>query len=63
MTALSAMDIHDVVVRLEELHGRKAAAEAARRATEFEQSGDAAQSAEWRRIEAALKVRLGPHQS
>ncbi len=63
MTALSAIDIHDFVVRLEELHGRKAAAEAARRAAEFEASGDTDQSEDWKRIEAALKVRLGPHQS
>ena len=63
MDDLDAMDIQDIARRLYEAHGPRAAAEAARKAQEQEAAGDAGDAEAWRRVEAALIRRIGPHVS
>jgi hypothetical protein len=56
-------DIHDYARQLLEAHGAKAVVEAAQKARAFEEQGDSDQAETWRRIEAALKLMRGPHES
>ncbi|MBL1257067.1 hypothetical protein [Methylocystis sp. Sn-Cys] len=60
---MEELDIQDYARRLFDAHGDKAVAEAAQKAAALEQSGEAEQAKNWRRIEAALYQMLGPHQS
>ena len=55
-------DIHDYARRLLSALGAKAVAIAAQKASALEQKGQGDQAKTWRRIEAALYQRLGPHQ-
>lgn len=52
----------DYARQLFEAHGAKAIAEAAQRASAFEEKGEKEEAKIWRRIEAALKEMAGPHQ-
>src|SRR5262245_15519391 len=61
--AMQTIDVQDYARQLLEAHGFKAIAEAARKASVFEQQGDDAQAQTWRRIEAALMQMRGPHES
>ena len=56
------IEIHDYARQLLEAHGGKAIAEAARKASSFEEAGEGEQAQTWRRIEAALKSMRGPHE-
>ncbi len=60
---MDASQVADYARRLREAHGEQAAYEAARKAAEYEKDGDAANAETWRRIEAALVERQGPHES
>ena len=57
------MEIHDYARRLLEAHGAQAIAEAAQKAISFENQGDVELAKDWRRIEDAMKLMRGPHQS
>ena len=56
-------EIHDYARQLFEAHGDKAVVEAAQKACSCEQQGDGEQAETWRRVEAALKLMCGPHES
>ena len=56
-------EIHEYARELLEAHGAKAVAEAAEKARSFEEKGNDEEAKTWRRIEAALKLMSGPHQS
>ncbi|MBV9652933.1 MAG: hypothetical protein JOZ42_00070 [Acetobacteraceae bacterium] len=56
-------EIHDYARQLLEAHGGKAVAEAAQKAAGFERRGEPKQAETWRRIEDALKLMRGPHQT
>lgn len=56
-------EIQDYARQLLEAHGDKALAEAAQKARSFEERGNAEQATTWRRIEAAIKLMRGPHES
>jgi hypothetical protein len=60
---MQATDVQDYARQLFEAHGFTAIAEAAQKASTFEQQGDAQQARTWRRIEAALIEMRGPHAS
>jgi hypothetical protein len=60
---MHAIDIRDYARQLLEAHGDEAVAEAARKARELEQRGDAEEAGTWRQIEATLKAMRGPHAS
>lgn len=60
---LRETDIHDYAQQLLETHGDKAVAEAARMARTYEQQNQSDDAETWRRVEAALKLRQGPHVS
>jgi hypothetical protein len=60
---MEATKIQEYARQLLEAHGAKAVVEAAQKARTFEQQGDAKQAETWRRIEAALMLMRGPHQS
>ena len=60
---MQATDVQDYARQLFEAHGFIAIAEAAQKASTFEQQGDAQQARTWRRIEAALIEMRGPHAS
>jgi hypothetical protein len=60
---MQATEIQDYARQLREAHGFKAIAEAAQKARAFEQQGDTEQAQTWRRIESALKLQQGPHES
>ena len=62
-TTLHEAEIHDYARQLLDAHGDKAVAEAAQRASSLEEKGQLEDSRSWRRIEAAIKLMLGPHQS
>ena len=62
MTPMHAIEVQDIARRLLETRGAKAPAEAAQRASAFEQAGDQEQAQTWRRIEAALMLMRGPRQ-
>jgi hypothetical protein len=57
---LTEVQIFDYARRLFEARGPKAIAEAAQKASVFEQQGDADQARTWRQIEAALRSLRGP---
>jgi hypothetical protein len=46
-----------------ETHGDKAVVVAAKRARSFEKNGNSEEATTWRKIEAAIKLMRGPHQS
>jgi len=56
-------EIQDYARQLIEAHGDKAVAEAAQKARSFEEKGNAEDAKTWRRIEAAIKLMRGPHES
>ena len=60
---MQAVDIQDYARQLLEAHGDKAVAEVAQKARALEDQGKREDAEQWRRIEAALKEMLGPHQS
>jgi hypothetical protein len=60
---MQEIDIHDYARQLLEAHGDKAVAEAAQRACMLERQGKSEQADTWRRVEAALKLIRGPHES
>jgi hypothetical protein len=57
---LTEVEIFDYARRLFEARGAKAIAEAAQKASSFEQQGDSDQARTWRQIEAALRSVRGP---
>jgi hypothetical protein len=57
------IDVHDVARLMMEAHGTKAIAEAAQKAVNCEEQGEAVRAKTWRHIEDALKMMRGPHQS
>jgi hypothetical protein len=60
---MQELDIQDYARQLLEAHGNKAVAEAAQKARALEEQGKREDAESWRRIELALKLMLGPHQS
>jgi hypothetical protein len=60
---MQAIDVQDYARQLFEAHGSTAIAEAAQKASTFEQQGNEEQTRTWRRIEAALIQMRGPHAS
>jgi hypothetical protein len=60
---ISEMQIHTIARQMFEKHGLQAIAEAAQKAVECENQGDADEASEWRHIEDAMKMMRGPHQS
>lgn len=58
---MDATKIHDLARRLYRAHGPSAVAEAARKAVFCENDQDYEQAQIWRRIQAALIQRKGPH--
>jgi len=56
-------EVHDYARRLLEAHGEKAVVEAAQKACACEKKGQSEEAATWRRIEAALRLMRGPHES
>ena len=60
---MQEIDIQDYARQLLELHGDKAVAVAAEKASSFEKNGNSKEAKTWRHIEAALKLMRGPHQS
>lgn len=48
---------------LYQAHGNKAEAEAARRAKEHEENGEADEAAQWRAVRAAIRELRGAHES
>jgi hypothetical protein len=58
-----AVEIQSHARKLMEVHGPAAIAEAAQKARNFENTGDAKQADTWRRIEAALLQLRGPRAS
>jgi hypothetical protein len=63
MEEMKELDIQDYARQLLEAHGAKAVAEAAQKAHISEEQGKSDDAKSWRRIESALKLMLGPHQS
>lgn len=57
------LDIHSCARELLEARGAQAIVEAAQKAVKFETEGDEEQAKTWRRIESAMKIMRGPHQS
>jgi hypothetical protein len=55
-------EIYDYARQLMEAHGPAAVAEAAHKATGYEQQGESEHAATWRRVEAALRQMRGPHE-
>lgn len=60
---LDEMQVHDYARQLFNARGDKAVADAAHNAKVCADSGAAAQAETWRRVEAAIKLMRGPHQS
>ena len=60
---MQAMEVQDYARKLLAQRGAGAIAEAARKAAELEQDGQADEAADWRRIVDAMKLMRGPHQS
>jgi hypothetical protein len=55
--------IHDFARTLLAAHGDQALVAAAQKARTYEEEGKTDDAREWRRVEAALKIMRGPHQS
>lgn len=60
---MQGVEVADYARQLFQAHGPKAAAEAAQKARKLEDEGKAEEATTWRRIEAAIREMLGPHQS
>ncbi len=60
---MQTIETQEYARQMLETHGDKAVVVAAKKASSFEQSGDAREAETWRGIEAALKLMRGPHQS
>jgi len=60
---MKEMEIQDYARQLLAAHGDKAQVEAAQKARAFEQAGKMEDAADWRHIEAAIKMMRGPKQS
>jgi hypothetical protein len=60
---MEELEIQDYARQLLEAHGNKAVAEAAQKARALEEQGQVEDAESWRRVEAALKLMIGPHQS
>jgi hypothetical protein len=60
---MQSAGIYDQARTLWELFGPKAIAVAAKKARDLEKQGEKDEAETWRRIEAALVVRRGAHQS
>jgi len=60
---MNEMQINDYARQLLEAHGSNAVAEAAQKASAFEQRGEKEEAETWRHVEAALKLMRGPHES
>ncbi len=60
---MQAVEVSDYARQLYQAHGPKAAAEAAQKARALEEQGKADEANTWRKVEAAIKEMLGPHQS
>lgn len=56
-------EIQDYARQLLEAHGDKALVEAAQKAHSFEEMGYTEEAKMWRRVEAAIKLMRGPHES
>ncbi len=56
-------EIAEYARQLREAHGDKAVAEAAQNARVCGEQGKSEEAASWRRVEAALLVMRGPHES
>jgi hypothetical protein len=63
MQEMKELDIQDYARQLLAAHGDKAIAEVAQKARASEEQGKSEDAKSWRRIESALKLMLGPHQS
>jgi hypothetical protein len=61
--AMLEFEIHDYARQLFTARGDKAVAVAAQKARAFEEKGKSEDATVWRRVEAAIKLMLGPHQS
>jgi len=61
--SMQEAEIRDYARQLLEAHGDKALAEAAQKARSFEEKGNAEEAKTWRRIEAAIKLMRGTHES
>ena len=59
--SVGEIDIQDYARQLLEAHGDKAVAEAAQKASSFEQQGNKKEANTWRQIESALVRMRGPH--
>ena len=57
------IEIQEYAQQMLETHGDRAVLVAAKKACAFEQKANDAESRTWRKIEAALKLMRGPHQS
>ena len=57
------LDINTRARQLLDTYGAKAIAEAARKAADLEANGEIEEAKGWRRVEDALKLMRGPHQS
>jgi hypothetical protein len=60
---MQEFDVQDYARQLLDAHGDNAVAEAAQKARALEEQGKSEQARSWRRVEAALKEMLGPHES
>ena len=60
---MQAIETQDYARQLQDTHGDKAVAVAAKRACSFEEMGNSKEATTWRQIEAVLKLMCGRHQS
>jgi hypothetical protein len=60
---MQTIEIQDYARQLLDTHGDKAVVVAAKKAFSFEENGNSKEATTWRKIEAALKLMRGPHQS
>ena len=60
---MNATKINEYARQLLDAHGDKAEAEAAQKATGFEEAGDTVQAEHWKKIRAAIAEMRGPHLS
>jgi hypothetical protein len=60
---MQATETQDYARQLLDTHGDKAVVVAAKKARSFEEKGNSEEATTWRKIEAAIKLMRGPHQS
>jgi hypothetical protein len=60
---ISETEVHTIARQMIDRQGFEAIAEAARNAQKCEGQGDSEEAGVWRRIEDAMKLIRGPHQS